>query len=254
MVDERGSSFCTECGEEMANAVKFCGACGSPAGDAPGTQVVTAEPVAVVAVDEAHRPRPRWKKKRYWVPAVLVVLIIIASATSGGDKPAPSSADTPPAAADVSEVAAAAPEPSPADKATSDARAYIAEHRRQINVVHVSVQSVQAAVELAQASPTSETLYQLAQIAQEAHDYIDNVRQDLTTSDSSGALYDAEIEVFAAANDLKNSMGALVAYTGDPTPATLAHFTSEYRPAVTMWNDGVRIIWRIAHRAKPPTL
>jgi hypothetical protein len=54
------------------------------------------------------------------------------------------------------------------------------------------------------------------------------------------------------ANDLKNSMGALVAYTGDPNSATLAHFNSQYGSARTEWNEGVNAIW--AGEKNKPTI
>jgi hypothetical protein len=80
------------------------------------------------------------------------------------------------------------------------------------------------------------------------------VRNDFATGDDSGALENAEAEMFDAANGLKNSTGAVVAYTGNPDPATLAGFTSQYQPAEAEWNDGVRKVWRLAHKPKPPTL
>ena len=96
---------------------------------------------------------------------------------------------------------------------------------------------------------------QLAQDAQTAHDNLDQMRQDFALdAGDSGNLGDAETEVFAAANDLKNAMGALVAYTGNPNPATLAQFTSKYRHARGEWNQGVRAIWRIAHHKGTPTI
>ena len=60
--------------------------------------------------------------------------------------------------------------------------------------------------------------------------------------------------MFAAANDLKNAMGALVAYTGDPNAASLAHFSSQYQSSVAEWNDGIRTIWRLAKLKEPPVL
>jgi hypothetical protein len=36
-----------------------------------------------------------------------------------------------------------------------------------------------------------------------------------------------------------NSMSALVACTGDPNPATLAQFNSQWQAAVSRWDDGV---------------
>lgn len=198
----------------------------------------------------------RWRKKRYWIPIVVIILIAAIGGTQGGKK-TPTSATTTAATADT--IAASSPTTSPTvrtvPKTLAAARSYISHHAHDINTVRVMIQSVQAGVVIAQKSATQDVVYELAQLAQQAHDAIDNVRSDFALNASdSGALGDAETEVFVAANGLKNSMGALVAYTGDPTPATLAHFTSQYQPALAEWNDGVRIIWRMAHHQRPPIL
>jgi len=41
-------------------------------------------------------------------------------------------------------------------------------------------------------------------------------------------------------------MGALVAYTGNPNPATLAQFATAYQNAVTEWNQSLRAVWSAA--------
>jgi hypothetical protein len=94
---------------------------------------------------------------------------------------------------------------------------------------------------------------QLAQLAQSAHDNIDAIRNNFAETDS-GTLGNAEIDVFSGANDLKNSMGALVAYTGNPTPASLADFTSQYGSAKAEWNRGISTIWKLARQNNPPTV
>lgn len=116
------------------------------------------------------------------------------------------------------------------------------------NQVANNVLLVQAAVQSATASPTQAAVNQLAQTAQFAHDTISNLRSAIAIDGGTGAA-----DLYGAADDLKNSMGALVAYTGNPNPATLAHFTSQYNTAVTNWNVAVR-----AHYAgtsqTPPTI
>jgi len=134
------------------------------------------------------------------------------------------------------------------------ARDYIKSKHRDTNTVQASVQSLQAGLAIMSKSATPDDMNSFAQLAQQAHDFIDGVRNDFATSDTTGALGNAEVEVFAAANDLKNAMGAVVAYTGDPNPATLAHFTSLYQTAVSEWNDGIRTIWRIAGERGAPTV
>lgn len=135
------------------------------------------------------------------------------------------------------------------------AQAYIKSMGRDINTVQVSVQSVQAGILLLQSGGVStDAVDQFAQLAQQAHDSINGVRQDFATGDTSGNLGTAEVELFTAANDLKNAMGAVVAVTGNPNPATVAHFTSQYQNAVGEWDDGVKTVWSIAGESKPPTL
>ncbi len=135
------------------------------------------------------------------------------------------------------------------------ARAYIKKFHHDTNAVQVSVQSVQVGIALVtKKAATQGNVDQFAQLAQQAHDDIDAVRQDFATSDDSGKLGDAETEVFGGANDLKNAMGAVVAYEGDPNPATLAHFSSQYHSAVAEWDDGIRTIWHIAGERHAPTV
>jgi hypothetical protein len=137
------------------------------------------------------------------------------------------------------------------------AQGYIKSMSKDINTVQASVQSVQGGILILKKSGgniTQSEVNQFAQLAQQAHDFIDGVRQDFATSNTSGNLGNAEVELFTAANDLKNAMGAVVAWTGNPNPATLAHFTSEYQNAVGEWNDGIQTVWSIAGESNPPTV
>lgn len=125
------------------------------------------------------------------------------------------------------------------------------------NRVQANVLLVQLALAVAVKHPTQANVDQLAQTAQQAHDNIDAIRNDFAASigyGGSDSLQNAETMVFAAANDLKNSMGALVAYAGTPNAATLAHFTSQYGTARGEWDDSVRTIWRLAHKKSPPVV
>jgi hypothetical protein len=133
------------------------------------------------------------------------------------------------------------------------ARAYIVSHGGDSFRVQANVLNVQLAVGEAERSATQASIDQLAQAAQTAHDNIDAIRTDFTYSDT-GSLGDAEGNVLLGANDLKNAMGALVAYTGNPNPATLAHFNSQYSTARAEWNNGIRVIWRLGRRRHPPTV
>ena len=137
------------------------------------------------------------------------------------------------------------------------ARSYIKTMHMDWNTVQVSVQSVQVGIEIVakdKGGTSESSMDQFAQLAQEAHDSINNVRNDFATTDVSGTLGNAEVEVFGAANDLKNAMGAMVTYLGNPNPATLAKFTSQYQNSVGEWDQGIATIWRVAGERGAPTL
>jgi hypothetical protein len=155
----------------------------------------------------------------------VIIIVVIAAASSGSSK-------TP----------------------KQQAEGYIKSMNNDMNRVQASVLDTEVAVGLAAKSPTTSNVNQLAQVAQQAHDSINNIRDDFATSATSGRLGNAEVELFTAANDLKNSMGAVVAYTGNPNPATLAHFTSQFQNAKSEWNDVVRTVWRVAGESTPPTV
>ncbi len=139
--------------------------------------------------------------------------------------------------------------PKTVSEAQQKALDYIDKHGADANRVQANVLIVQIAVLDFQKHPTQAKLNALAIAAQDAHDRIDALRQNFAESGGS----DAETYVYMGANDLKNSMGALVASAGTPNAATLAHFHSQYTTARSEWNSGVRSIWRTAKR-EPPTV
>lgn len=140
----------------------------------------------------------------------------------------------------------------PADE--QQARSYISAHGSDAYEVKASVADVELAIGAVGRAATTANVDQLAQQAQTAHDNIDNVRTDFAGSFGTDTLGTAELNAFSGANDLKNAMGALVAYVGDPTAATRAHFTTQFEHAKGEWNSAVRIIWRLARRSHPPTI
>jgi hypothetical protein len=144
------------------------------------------------------------------------------------------------------------PEKATVPKAVSEAQQkaldYIDKHGADANRVQANVLIVQIALLDLQKNPTQEKLNTLAITAQDAHDRLDAIRSNFAAGGS-----DAELLVFSGANDLKNAMGAIVTYTGDPNPATLASLTSQYKQAVNEWNTGVRSIWKGAKKS-PPTV
>jgi hypothetical protein len=135
-----------------------------------------------------------------------------------------------------------------------DARGWINRHGTDASRVQANLSVVQIAVGLAIRQPTVANVDKLAQYAQQAHDNLDAIRNDFADTTDSGGLGNAELAAFSAANDLKNSMGALVAYTGTPNAATLAAFTTQYQKARAEWNYGVRTIWRVAKEKHAPTV
>ncbi len=94
----------------------------------------------------------------------------------------------------------------------------------------------------------------VASSAQKAHDDLDVLRSDFPYASGSDSFSNAQNNVMLAADDMKNAMGALVAWTGNPNPATLAQFTTKWANARSEWNSGVTTIWRLAQHANPPTV
>lgn len=134
------------------------------------------------------------------------------------------------------------------------ARSYIRSMHRDMNTVQASVESVVVGINLVAKDPSIADINEFAGLAQQAHDSIDAIRKEFATTDTSGKLGNAELELFSAANDLKNAMGAVVAYEGNPNAATLAHFTDQYQQARGEWNQGVTEVWRLARERKPLTI
>ncbi len=160
---------------------------------------------------------------------IVVIAIIIAVATTGGGSKSGSGSSS--------------------GSTQAEARAYIHEKAHTINFGRVDYEHVKALVALLTNAGTegedTEVLNEVAKVAQEAHDDIDNFRQELFKS-GEGKLSDATLQLSEGANELKNAMGALVAYTGNPNPATLAHFSTQLDAAKAKWNQGVDEIWEIA--------
>jgi hypothetical protein len=134
-----------------------------------------------------------------------------------------------------------------------DAQTYIKGHGADANRVAGNVLIAEIGIDQVSKSGTQANLNKLASYAQNAHDNVDAIRNNFAET-GSGALGNAELLVFEGANDLKNSMGALVAWTGDPNAATLAHFTSQFTRGRSEWNTGIKTIWKLAHHKKPPTV
>jgi hypothetical protein len=135
----------------------------------------------------------------------------------------------------------------------SAARSYIKGLGSDPETVQASVEDVLVQVGLTEKSQTEANLVQLATIASQVHASLNNVRDDFAGLDS-GALGTAEVNLFDAANQLKNSMGALVGLTANANPATIASFTTQYQTGHDEWNSAVTTIWHLAHESNPPTI
>jgi hypothetical protein len=126
---------------------------------------------------------------------------------------------------------------------SSAAAEYVHEHGEAAKLVQANVQAVLTDVGLVEKEETTETVDELAKLAQEAHDQLDQVRNSFADSKGDSHLEEAETEIWHSANELKNAMGSLVTYTGNPNPATLARFTAQYGPAREEWDRGVDRVW-----------
>jgi hypothetical protein len=151
---------------------------------------------------------------------VVVVIIIAVAAGSGGTSTSPQ----------------------------KEAQEYISQKSHAINIGRVDYEHVAALVGLATkaGNETTTVVDELAKVAQEAHNEIDGFRQELFKSGGNEKLSDATLQLSEGANELKNAMGAIVAYTGNPNPATLAHVSTQLEGAKAKWNEGVDEIWTIA--------
>jgi hypothetical protein len=160
---------------------------------------------------------------------VVVVVIIIAVAAGSGGK-------------------SASPE--------KEAQEYISQKSHTINIGRVDYEHVEALVGLASkaGNETTTVVDELAKVAQEAHNEIDGFRQELFKSGGNEKLSDATLQLSEGANELKNAMGAIVAYTGNPNPATLAHVSTQLETAKSKWNEGAEEIWHIANESGAMTL
>jgi hypothetical protein len=138
----------------------------------------------------------------------------------------------------------------PAQKASG----YISKHGAEALALQQDIAAVQAAMTRVIARPTTETVNALALVAQQAHDDISSGKDSFAQVGGGGDVGNAITSVYSAVNDLKNAMGGIVAFTGNPNPATQAKMTLQYQTAVQEWNDAVTTIWSTAGQDQPPTV
>jgi hypothetical protein len=236
MPGEAKGAFCTECGAGITPGAKFCQSCGHPTKPEAAIAPAPSQPAPPTRAAPPRRKRRIWP----WGLAGALLVIIIASASSGGGKSSSSSSSAP-----------AGPS---LPKSESEARAYIEEHGDDAKRVAVNVEIVQLQVGRLAKSETETLVNELAQSAREAHDNLDSLRNNFASGSYDGEVEQAAVKIFSSADSLKNAMGAMVAYTGNPNPATLAHFSTQYTPAKGEWNEGISAMWRLAHKSHPPTI
>lgn len=200
--------------------------------------------------------RERWKrlpkgaKIGIWV---VVVLVLIGIANSGGSSSSKSSTTTTTTTPSTTTTTAKPAAPS-VPKSEKEAQAWIKEHGEDAKRVAVNVELVEIRVGELQKEETESNVDEVAKAAQTAHNDLDEIRNEFATGSYSGEVEKGGLQVFTSANSLKNAMGALVAYTGSPNPATLAHFTSQYEPAKEEWSEGIKAIYGLAHDKEAPTI
>jgi hypothetical protein len=203
--------------------------------------------------------RERWKrlpkgaKIGIWVVIVLVLIGIANSGGNSGSSSTSTSSSAAPAAKSSTTTPTKPATPS-VPKSEKEARTWIKEHGTDAKRVAANIEVVEIAVGELQKESTETKLNEVATEAQKAHNNLEEIRNGFATTEFSGEVEKGALQVFTSANSLKNAMGALVAYTGTPNAATLAHFTTQYEPAKEEWNEGIKTIYGLAHEKEAPTI
>ena len=210
----------------------------------------------------------RWSRRRKLVVGGIVVFVLLAIIGSLGNHKKATSSPSAPATADVQQSSGqtsssasttiAHKDPPVMSQAEKDARHFIVVNGHAADVVQANVQVAEIALGQFLKHQTAANLEQVAEQSDSAHTNLNDVRDQFVhaaTGDLNSPLGQAEVNVWSGANDLKNSMGALTATTGDPTNAAVAaHFTNQFQAAQQEWNTGVRTVWRMAHERGAPTI
>ena len=135
-----------------------------------------------------------------------------------------------------------------------EAMTYISKHGDDMKHVQSDVLGVQTAIADVTASSTAESVQALADAAQAAHDDLSDGKDGFADMGSGSDVGQAVLDVYTAVNDLKNSMGGIVAFTVSPDTATEAKMTSQYGTAVAEWNSDVTTLWTAAGLTGAPTI
>jgi hypothetical protein len=182
-----------------------------------------------MAAQGGASPAPQKVTRRGWgclAVVGLIIIVIIIGAASGGSKSSSSGGSS----------------------AQKEASEYIAQKSHVINYGRVDYEHVELLVGLAakSGSEIGTVTDELAKVAQEAHNQIDGFRNELVNTGGNEKFNLATATLSEGANELKNAMGAIVAYTGNPNPATLAQVSTQLEAAKSKWNEGVDEIWTMA--------
>jgi hypothetical protein len=130
------------------------------------------------------------------------------------------------------------------------AGSYIAAHTSVADRIRAAGADVNAALRRADRDPSSRDVDdRLITAAGSALAELGSVGQELATKPVTGTVGDAEVEAFAAANDLRAAVASIARHVRPAAPATLAGLTTDYENAVGEWNDAVRVIWRAGGRS-----
>ena len=234
----------------------------------PGWQLFVEDAPGVPAVVAARPTRPRVRSRGWLIAAGVVAFLVVASALSQlGNKRAtvPVAHTTPASVASVAPAEAPSTVSEPSAAATTTAPTVSKQAVRFVNTtsqdatdVQTDVVAVESGIQLLAKDPNSidqAALDQLASLAQQGHDDLSSRKDAIAVAtDGTGQIQNLEAEAYAGVNDMKNSLGALVAYTGNPNPATLAQFTSQFQTGKGEWNDAVTQLWQAAAIPNPPTV
>ena len=175
---------------------------------------------------------------------LLVVIGVIAGPSKTATKPATAAKPPSPTTTHT----AAAPH-APSKPKTDDAAVrYVAQLGDEAQHVADLVDPV-----LGDLTAKSPDAFKIASDAQDAHDGLNAIRKDF--ANTTAASNDAQLEAFAAANDLKNAMGSVVTWTSTPDdPAVTVKTTKQLQTAIGEWNDAVGTIWSAAHAHDTPAI
>jgi hypothetical protein len=142
-------------------------------------------------------------------------------------------------------------------KVSKQAQRFIKAEGSEASVVQAEVEDVltQLGIVIKDKGANQSDLVSLANLAQKVHDMLSSMHDDfIGASDGSGAIQNDEFNVSDGENGLKNSMGALVKFTGAPNAANEASFSTQYNNGLGQWNAGVKALWAAAAKKGAPVI